>query len=203
MIKFNCPGCQNEFQIPKESAGMKGKCPQCQEIIVVPEHSIDTLIFDESAITCKDEKVNELYDYLINKSSVPILNHSISEFDNMDYLKFIIGTGDHRERRQEVTAVHTEVHTSTSAIGQIDNCIYIQSEIGNIISDDMGDTLVTLFEKAYWSFFCSVVVKEGLAKVRCGRMLEFCSRKEFAILVHLVAIYADEIKKEIFKWDIE
>ena len=37
MIRFSCPGCQKNLNVPDEKAGKTGKCPQCMTAFVIPD----------------------------------------------------------------------------------------------------------------------------------------------------------------------
>jgi hypothetical protein len=193
LIEIICSGCQKELQVPEENRGMKGKCPNCNSIITVPEYSSDTLIFEEAALRCNNEKLQELYDYLINESSVPKLRHKISETKTgNDVIVLTVKTGKYKTRKHGlIITVIPDI--PNEGMGEF---VSIMTHIGSITDNDILPYLLAKNMQ-----FVRIWILEGVIYMASEKLLKTCDEKEFSFLVNAVANYADDIEQELFGWD--
>jgi hypothetical protein len=150
MIIFKCVTCGNDIEVSLKSIGKKGKCPICSSINVVPGHSKNKLILDETDIKCKSPTLQKIYDH-VSSLSFPqsiITSRITTDSNGVDLIFFNVRVGDN-ERKQGVTLTITppiEGETEESSV-------YVYTEIGNLkdaTADELLETLKTVAD--FWTF---------------------------------------------------
>ncbi|HME41709.1 MAG TPA: hypothetical protein VKF36_01370 [Syntrophorhabdales bacterium] len=150
MIIFKCVTCGNDIEVSLKSIGKKGKCPICSSINVVPGHSKNKLIFDETEIKCKNPVLQKICDYvssLIFPESI-ITSRITTDANGVDLVFFNIRVGD-KERKQAVTLTLSPLLEGATE----EKLVYVNTEIGNLKDATADDLLETLKKIAdFWSF---------------------------------------------------
>jgi DNA-directed RNA polymerase subunit RPC12/RpoP len=149
MIIFRCVTCGNDIEVSLKSIGKKGKCPICSSINVVPGHSKNKLIFDETEIKCKNPVLQKVCDHvssLIFPESI-ITSRITTDANGVDLVLFNIRVGDN-ERKQAVTLTLSPPLEGVTE----ERLVYVSTEIGNLKDATTDDLLQALKKVAdFWS----------------------------------------------------
>lgn len=189
MITLECVGCKTELKVPENRVGLKGKCPKCKAIITVPEHSEDTLIFDEAEVSCENKELQRLYAYLVDESPVQVKKHNILE-DN--HLALEIVTGQYETRTQNVS-----VNILSTGFGEF---LQFITCVGTITEPESA---VFALRAAFSELFCRPILSDKNELLVVSEMkLTGGGEKAFAMYVQQVATLADRLEEEIFQWDL-
>ncbi len=150
MIIFRCATCGSDIEASIRSVGKTGRCPICSSINIVPGHTKNRLIFDETDIKCKNPILQKVYDQ-VSSLKFPesvITSRITTDPDGVDLVFFNVRVGDN-ERKQ---AVALTISPPPKGLAE-ESSVYVSTEIGNLKDALSGDLLQALTKVAqFWTF---------------------------------------------------
>jgi len=191
MIEFRCKACGREYKVSQDKAGHKGKCPNCHSVIIVPLQSDNQLIFDQKELTCREPRLQELYETLVLKMGNKIRNHAINEGR---HLTFEIETDDYGTRSQCVS-VGTFFEDENP-----EKLFFIYSKVGAI---DNSDSAVLALRVAEAFPFANFALNDD--HVLSVRMVADIDKSIETLWPHIlgIALAADKLEDLLFSWDLQ
>lgn len=191
MIKFNCSGCGNEFNVEEAKAGLKGRCPNCKAIIKVPERSIGDLEIIEDNKFFASEKLNALYGYFMDTYESKIITHSAIPGEEFECVFVSILTDTFRHQNVFIYRINLN---DGEYVGFLSN-------IGVIFFQDTA--VAALRTVGVFSQYTLSLSDDNRLQVSAIRKLKNLDEEEFSSIILDLANYADNMEEAIFGQDVE
>lgn len=196
MIEFNCLSCGREFNVSYRRIGQKGSCPTCRAVIEVPMKSSFRSPSETGLRVCKDPELQRVFDGIRRDGQ---MKEIITEYKvQADRVTLEVAIKASAGRRSQTVFIETvEVPLRD---GSLEKQLMVFSYAGVIEEYETAAKALLMAHSVQW---LNISLNEEKVLIVCYlERTKGINISDTIGKILSVALAADNLEEEIFRWDI-